>query len=181
MVQLHHVRRHQRSIAYACILGGVLAALLVLSDLAKADAIGDAARHYHLNADLLRAIAYRESHLNAKALHRNENGSVDIGLMQINSIHLPSLRQRGIDAHKLANARVNADVGASILRSHIKNYGATWLAVGEYHSHNRVLRSQYARAIYDIYVTRPWMRADRKPVSGENRETGTIVQGIAAD
>ncbi|WP_082721023.1 lytic transglycosylase domain-containing protein [Burkholderia sp. ABCPW 14] len=155
--------------------------MLLFSGAAKADAIEDAARHYHLNADLLRAIGYYESHLNAAAFHRNKNGSVDIGLMQINSIHLASLRRQGIDANMLKDAHVNADVGASLLRRHIDEYGPTWQAVGEYHSHNAVLRVQYARAIHDIYMARPWAGMKHEPALAPRDDEELVVQDIAAD
>ncbi|WP_082717728.1 MULTISPECIES: lytic transglycosylase domain-containing protein [Burkholderia] len=122
----------------------------------RADYIDVAALRYHINPDLLRSIGYYESRLNPDAIHRNSNGSVDIGLMQINSIHLHALRARGIDRSRLVNASVNADVGASLLREKIDRYGNTWAAVGEYHSHTRKFGSEYARAIHEIYVRRPW-------------------------
>jgi hypothetical protein len=146
---------------------------------AQADCIDDAARRYHVNADLLRSIAYYESHLNPSAFHRNANGSVDIGLMQINSIHLRSLTERGIDRAMLADASVNADVGAALLRRHIDQYGETWQAVGEYHSHNQAFRSQYAHAIHAIYLSRPWIKKGREAVS-TLPATGVVVTDISA-
>nr|WP_323118007.1 lytic transglycosylase domain-containing protein [Burkholderia alba] len=123
---------------------------------AHADCVADAARRYRVNADVLRSIAYYESGLNPRALHRNRNGSVDVGLMQINSVHFPALRDAGIDRRGLDDASVNARVGAALLRRQIDLYGATWRAVGAYHSTTPELRDRYARAIYDIYLARPW-------------------------
>ncbi|ABC34357.1 lytic transglycosylase domain-containing protein [Burkholderia thailandensis] len=123
---------------------------------AHADCIDDAARRYGVNADLLRSIAYYESRLNPRALHRNGDGSIDIGLMQINSVHWPALREQGIDRLRLYDASVNARVGAALLRRQIDQYGDTWRAVGAYHSRTPGLSERYARAVHDVYVARPW-------------------------
>ncbi|WP_341678714.1 lytic transglycosylase domain-containing protein [Niveibacterium sp. SC-1] len=45
---------------------------------------------------LLYAIAKTESSLNPRATNRNGNGSEDVGLMQINSVWLPTLARYGI-------------------------------------------------------------------------------------
>lgn len=127
-----------------------------VSSVVYADCLEDAGRRYHVNADLLRAIAYYESGFNPRALHHNHDGSFDIGLMQINSVHLPELAMRGIDSRRLNDASINANTGAELLRRQIDRYGATWRAVGAYHSRTPVLGTQYARAIHDIYLTRAW-------------------------
>src|SRR5579859_1748384 len=100
---------------FARFLSVIMTAALLVPAVARADAIDDAAARYNVNANVLRSIAYYESHLNPQAYHRNVNGSVDIGLMQINSIHLGELRSRGISAKMLADPHVNAAVGASLL------------------------------------------------------------------
>ena len=59
----------------------------------------DAAARYGVDARLLYAIAQQESGLNARAINRSHaarTGSVDIGLMQINSRWLPVLHRHGI-------------------------------------------------------------------------------------
>ena len=50
---------------------------------------------------LLYAIASAESSLDARAINRNRDGSHDIGLMQINSMHLPDLARQGITRQRL--------------------------------------------------------------------------------
>jgi soluble lytic murein transglycosylase-like protein len=49
-----------------------------------------AAQYQRVSPLILRAIAWQESHGRADALNHNANGSVDYGLMQINSVHLPT-------------------------------------------------------------------------------------------
>ena len=55
-----------------------------------------AAQYHGVNPYLLRAILVVESRLNPKAINVNMNGTRDIGVAQINSIHLPVLQNHGI-------------------------------------------------------------------------------------
>lgn len=109
--------------------------------LAEAAALAD------LPAELLLAIAWHESGLRPTAVNRNRNGSVDVGLMQINSIHWPRLARMGIAPAKLEDPCVNALVGALLLREHVGELGLTPHAVGRYHSATPSLAGRYARAI----------------------------------
>ena len=136
----------------------VSAVLLSIAIPAWADCIDMAATRHGVNSDLLRAIAYFESSLNPAAVHKNANGTVDIGLMQINSVHLPVLAKYGIDRAKLSGSCVSAEVGAALLQALTIRYGPTWRAVGEYHSHTPGLAAAYARSIRDLYLSRPWER-----------------------
>lgn len=137
-------------------LGPFLMIMLGMCAAANADCIDEAAARHEIDASLMRAIAYFESGMNPKALHQNANGTVDIGLMQINSVHLPELAKYGIDRATLEDACVNAEVGAAMLHQRIAQFGATWLAVGEYHSHTATLRATYAKSIHDVYHRRSW-------------------------
>jgi hypothetical protein len=58
-------------------------------------------------APQLDRIMWRESHCTPTATHRNANGSIDRGLMQVNSIHLTWLAQYGIGPDDLLVASVN--------------------------------------------------------------------------
>jgi lysozyme-like protein len=52
-------------------------------------------------------IEWRESHCEPGASHRNANGTIDRGLVQINSIHLSWLAAYGIGAMDLFDPAVN--------------------------------------------------------------------------
>jgi hypothetical protein len=78
----------------------------------------DAARRYGVDAQLLYAIAQHESNLNPHAINRSHaarTGSIDIGLMQINSRWLPLLARHGLREADLLEPCLNLQVGAWIL------------------------------------------------------------------
>jgi hypothetical protein len=69
------------------------------------------------------AIFRAESHYNPKALHINKNNTVDIGCMQINSVHLAKIDTSNVN---LLNCRNNIDVAYTIYKQW-KGFGA-WSA-----------------------------------------------------
>lgn len=114
------------------------------------DCIPDAAKFHGVNEAVLRAIAWHESRMNPSAVGRNSNGTVDIGRMQTNSVHLQELAQYGITPQHLLDACVSDYVGAWMYARKIRKHGNTWAAVGAYHSETPILRDAYARRIHDI-------------------------------
>ncbi|SAL49118.1 lytic transglycosylase catalytic [Caballeronia choica] len=80
--------------------------------------------------------------------NRNSDGSEDIGLMQVNSSWLPKLSRFGISRQRLFDECVNAYVGTWILASNIKQFGATWKAVGAYNAVSSSKQLVYANNIY---------------------------------
>lgn len=114
---------------------------------AQADCFVAAAAYQHVNPLVLRAIAWHESHGNANAVHRNNNGSIDYGMMQINSVHLPVLARYGVSAADLMNPCLSVYVAAWHLHRMMIKYGNTWQAVGAWHSETPAERDRYARAI----------------------------------
>lgn len=124
--------------------------------LAHASCWEQAGLSFHIPPALLYAIAEQESGLNAQAIGKNRDGSHDIGLMQINSRHLPNLGKLGIDEQQLLNnSCLSVFVGASILAESINRYGYSWEAVGAYNagtaSKNKNLRMRYAKKIWLRY------------------------------
>ncbi|WP_413187720.1 lytic transglycosylase domain-containing protein [Paraburkholderia sacchari] len=121
---------------------------------ARADCFDEAARYQKVNPLILRAIAWQESHNTPDALNRNTNGSVDYGVMQINSIHLPALARYGISSSTLMQPCKNVYIAAWHLRQKMNKYGNTWAAVGAYHSETPALRDRYAQQI--AAILRKW-------------------------
>jgi lysozyme-related protein Hpa2 len=117
---------------------------------AAEDCFAAAAAYDHVNPLVLRAIAWQESHGNADAMHVNRNGSVDYGMMQINSIHLPDLARYRISVSDLMNPCSSVFIAAWYLHRMVVKYGNTWTAVGAYHSETPVERNRYALSIREI-------------------------------
>jgi soluble lytic murein transglycosylase-like protein len=126
-----------------------LTALLMLSAAPAAHACWEeAAQRYHVNPAMLVAIARTESGLNPNALNRNRNGSIDLGLMQINSRWFPLLRQYGIGEQQLRDPCTSIHVGAWILSQNMQRLGNSWDAVGAYNSSQPAQRAAYAQRVY---------------------------------
>lgn len=103
-----------------------------------------AGQYYGIHPALLEAIARHESGLNPRAIGRNTNGSVDIGLMQINTQHLPVLARVGITREHLLDPCTNIAVGAWVLANAVRRHGMTWEAIGAYNSSIPERRRWYA-------------------------------------
>lgn len=85
---------------------------------------------------------------------QNSNGTVDIGPMQINQIHLPALARRWNTTPARARAALltsfcaNVEAGAWILRTAIDSTGGNfWEGVGRYHSSTDVYKTRYLRRV----------------------------------
>jgi len=110
----------------------------------------EAGQRYAISPALLKAIAKAESNLNPSATNHNGNRTVDVGLMQINSIWADKL---GDTWNHLFDPCTNVMVGAWILSRCIQDYGSIWQAVGCYHSRIPAKRDAYAAKIAHIYKT----------------------------
>jgi soluble lytic murein transglycosylase-like protein len=119
--------------------------LLPLS--ANAFCFQEAGQRYAVSPWLLWAIAKAESNLDPSAIHHNRNGTIDVGLMQINSIWAGQL---GGTWDVLGDPCTNVMTGAWILSQCIQDYGYTWAAVGCYHSRTPTRRDAYAARIAAI-------------------------------
>lgn len=84
-----------------------------------------AGEHYGLDPQILWAIAYKETRHNPKLVSKaNKNGTYDIGIMQINSSHLPRLKKLyGIERKHLLDPKINIFVGAEILKMCFDKHG----------------------------------------------------------
>ncbi len=125
----------------------LLAMLLCLAPAARADCFSQAASYQHVNETILRALAWQESHDDIHARRVNTNGSIDYGLMQINSIHLSVLSTYGITSSLLMDPCASIYVAAWHLRKMMLKYGNTWRAVGAYHSQTPAERDKYAAQV----------------------------------
>ncbi len=127
---------------------GLVTALSLLASLPTHACWDAAAVRYGVSSELLYAIARTESALDPQAVGHNQNGTHDIGLMQINSTWLPKLATHGIDEQELLEPCTNIQVGAWILAGNVQRLGYTWDAIGAYHSASPARRRAYAERIY---------------------------------
>jgi soluble lytic murein transglycosylase-like protein len=106
----------------------------------------EAARKYNLPPLLLRTIAQEESGLDPNAAGWNADGSVDVGLMQINSWWEEKLgRARWIGL--CSDPCYNVMVGAWILADCIYRYGYTVDGIGCYNASSPKKRAKYTDKI----------------------------------
>jgi hypothetical protein len=120
------------------------------------DCITQAAAQYHIPAPMIVSVLKVE---NGKigAVHKNKNGTIDYGPMQINSIWLKKIKPYGVSAHDLQyNACTNVNVGTWILANEIADNKAVWEGIGNYHSKSYVpnLLYQYKISIYYSLIER---------------------------
>lgn len=136
---------------------GILHACLWLSSQAHA-CWEAAAQRFGVSAELLIAIASVESSLNPAALNRtamHRTGTYDIGLMQVNSAHLPSL---GMTEQQLLDPCTNIHAGAWALADAFRRHGQTWNAVGAYNAGCRGLTAEACHALRAAYAWKVFRR-----------------------
>lgn len=115
------------------------------------DCITQAAQCFQVNPLLIKAIIWHESRNQPQALNINKNKTVDVGIMQINSVHFSSLKSRGIDEQRLRkDSCANVFSGTWILKQKIEQYGYTWDGIGSYHSRTALQREKYVQKIVSL-------------------------------
>jgi soluble lytic murein transglycosylase-like protein len=109
-------------------------AQVVQGDTSTSLCFGPVAARSGIPEVLLRAIAKIESNNRADAVHSDSDGTYDVGVMQVNSSHLPQLESEFHITERILLERpcVNIAVGARILGGFLRRYGSTWRAVGSY-------------------------------------------------
>ena len=106
-----------------------------------------AAARYSVAVDLIRAIIRTEGGTTGQTVG-NTNGSRDMGLMQINTIHLPELARYGITREMVIHDEcVNIHVGTFILHRELSRDGDYWTNVGAYNSRTPVHNKRYQQKV----------------------------------
>lgn len=139
-----------------CVPAMLAAGVLVMPVSAQASCWEEAAYQYRLDPLLLKAIAWQESNGWTGAVGPLlPDGNRAIGLMQINTIHLPALARYGIQRDDLFDACVSQKVGAWVLADCVRRFGAVWRAVGCYYagpgSKNWVAQERYVASVRRHY------------------------------
>ena len=102
-----------------------------------------AAHRHGVNPHILRAILQIESGMRPHVVNRNRNGSIDVGMAQINSVHFRELSQWGITPERLLDPCVATHVAAWHLKRAMLRHGNTWFGVAAYHSVKPVHNQRY--------------------------------------
>lgn len=105
--------------------------VLLMPFTAESFCFNEAGEYYGIKPELLMAISKRESNIDPRAFAKNKNGSVDIGLMQINSFWFDKL---GDDKEYLLDPCFNVYFGAYVLADCINRFGYTWDCLACYRS-----------------------------------------------
>lgn len=114
--------------------------------------IAAAAKYHKVNQAVLSAILKVESSYNAGAINHNADGSVDVGIGQMNSVHFKELSTHGITPTNLLDPCVGSYVAAWHLGRQIQLHGNTWFAIGAYHSVTPYYNTRYQALIYNAMV-----------------------------
>lgn len=124
----------------------------MISQAVADDCFDSAAAYQGINAGVLRAISIKENRRCDATISKNTNGSVDVGCMQINSVHFKELSSYGVFPPDLLDQCKNIYIGAWHYKKMIRKYGNTWTAVGAYHSETPKFRDPYAADVYNIWL-----------------------------
>lgn len=135
--------------------------------------VGAAAEYHKVNPWVLRAILKVESNFSPAAVNRNANGSVDVGMAQINSIHFQRLRQYGITPERLMDGCVSTYVAAWHLAQQLAKYGNTWYGVAAYHSASPCQNSRYSALVWNALAGWGVVAGPRLAVPSLSSCTGT--------
>ena len=111
-----------------------------------------AAAYHDVNAAMLKAILMVESGLNPWEVKKNSNGTLDVGMAGINSIHFNEIAKFGIAPEQLLDACVATYVAAWHLKKGIRQYGNTWFGIAAYHSVTPYFNHRYQIMVYNQLV-----------------------------
>lgn len=109
-------------------------------------------KKFNLDPWLLLSIALTESSFQNGIKSKNSNGSYDLGLMQINTIHKNFFEKRGLSQYELQyDSCKNVIAAGVLLRQSINKYGYNIDGIGGYHSNTPKLRRAYGNKVIKNY------------------------------
>lgn len=138
-------------------------ALRAQGDIDTTRCVLEASQYHGVNPWLLRAILKVESDFNARAVNRNANGTIDVGMAQINSVHFAELSRWGVAPASLLDGCVASYVAAWHLARQIRRHGNTWFGVASYHSTSACHNARYASLLWNTLLS--WGAVNGAPVT----------------
>ena len=115
-----------------------------------------AAEHEHIPRSVLLILLYVEGGRLGSAV-RNENGTFDLGPMQVNSSHVPGIARRWRTTPARAGSALrdvpcaNIEAGSHILTDALREtHGDLWQAVAFYHSHTPRFGRAYLQRVWSV-------------------------------
>jgi soluble lytic murein transglycosylase-like protein len=124
--------------------------------------VSSAAEYHKVNPAVLEAIGRHESRGRPHTVTTNSNGSLDVGLMGINSVHFPELSRAGVKPGDLLDECVAVYVGAWKLSKKLAKHGNTWWAVGAYHSETPHFNVRYQQKILAELIAMGALKATQR-------------------
>lgn len=115
--------------------------------------VSASAKHFKIHPSVIKAIIEVEGG-KVGTMSKNSNGTYDMGIMQINTIHLVEIKRKfpSVGWKELAyKPCVNIGIASWILSKRIKEAGQLWRGVGNYHSKTPKYRMAYLKKIYSAY------------------------------
>lgn len=110
------------------------------------DCINQAAVKYHVPATMIISVMQTEGGRNGDAI-KNKNGTVDLGVMQVNSSWLSILKKYNLTLTSLRyDACLNVEVGTWILAQQMAR-AEGWRGVGNYHSNTFKYNQKYVEKV----------------------------------
>ncbi|HRF57805.1 MAG TPA: lytic transglycosylase domain-containing protein [Campylobacterales bacterium] len=103
--------------------------------------------HFGIPPLLLKNIAKIESSLNPHCINHNKNGTIDYGIMQINTVHFAELQRYGVNERNIMNPKVNIMAGAILVKKLIDNNQTNYDSIGKYHSKTSRFKSLWVQKL----------------------------------
>jgi len=135
----------------------LLLVLMTTTSGAESYCFDEAGAQHNVPPGLLWAIAKVESDFDPNLVNNNSNGTIDVGVMQINSCWKESLGAEVWES--LGDPCVNIKVGAGILADCLSRYGYSWEGIGCYNAITPEKRATYARKVIHILE---WMQTQQQ-------------------
>lgn len=105
---------------------------------------------YNIPPELLWGIAKHESDFNPNVINKNENGTQDTGLMQINSIHTETIKKLNFAMNDLYKPEVSIYLASKILSKCFKKHGFNWKGLNCYNG--RIENNNYSNLVIENVI-----------------------------